>query len=147
MLNREADSADESDVAGAMLESAVPMVRLNTHAAQPVRRNDWLKLLAGLVGSEFEPPVRRRARRYGLTVAGCRLLHHTKHGRPTATRAWLMQVSAGGVMILCEAEVPPGAPVILECPLPKRPIVLTGKVVHCTSTVGGNKIGIQLAFD
>ncbi len=123
------------------------MVRLNARAAQPMRRDDWLKLLAGLVGSEFEPPVRRRTRRYPLKVAGCRLLHHNKHGRATATRAWLMQVSAGGVMILCEAEVPRGAPVLLECPLPRGPIVLTGQVVHCTSTVGGNKIGIQLALD
>jgi len=146
VLNCVADSTDEV-VAGTMTGSAAPMIGSNPPAAKPLRRDDWLRLLAGLVGSELEPPLRRRAQRYPLRIAGCRLLHHTKHGRPTATRAWLMQVSAGGVMVLSEAEVARNAPVLLECPLPCGLVVLSGTVMHCTGTVGGNKIGIRLSFE
>jgi hypothetical protein len=112
-------------------------------------REAWTDLLThGSRAPEVEPPVRRRSRRYGAAALGTgwRILHQKGH-KALELRGKLTNASAEGVMLFCRSEVPRHAPVLVaftsfagdEC-------AVGGEVRHCTGTVGGYKVGVQLHF-
>lgn len=113
----------------------------------PASRSAWRELLARQVPTpELEPPVRRRARRHAIHLGACSVLYRKDH-RPIELRVKLMNASPDGVMVLSREAVPEDiAAVVAFSGDRDTEYVLVGDVVHCTSTVGGYKIGIRLRF-
>jgi hypothetical protein len=112
-----------------------------------VSRDAWQTLLSQHIATpEFEPPVRRGQRRYGVPLGSWRLLLHDKEDRPVEVRATLLNASLAGVMLLSRRELPENIPVLLAFCDGEQEYVLTGAIVHCTSTVGGHKVGVRLRF-
>jgi hypothetical protein len=107
----------------------------------------WQELLACSVSApEFEPPIRRRARRYGVRLGAWRMLY--QNGRkPAELRVTLVNAALDGVMLLSRAEVPENIPTLLAFTADDdEEHQLVGEIVHCTSTVGGYKVGVRLRF-
>ena len=113
----------------------------------PLSRVAWQELLSCCVSApEFEPPIRRHARRYGIQLGAWRLMYQAGR-RLTALRVRLANAAADGVMLLSHADVPDNIPVLLTFTGDRdAEYELVGQVVHCTSTVGGYKVGVRLRF-
>ncbi len=118
-----------------------------TSPAAPLTRDQWQELLTGsLPGSELEPPVRRRCRRYGVNLGTWRLVY-LRETRPAELRVTLLNAALDGLMTRSREELPERVSVVLV--LTTADDVehrLLGEVVHCTGTVGGYKVGIRLRF-
>lgn len=109
-------------------------------------REAWMALLAkGVCGAQFEPPVRRKHRRYPVDLGSWRLLYH-RYRKPFELRVKLLNAAPSGVMVLSREVVPEKADVLLAFGHGDKMHVLSGHVVHCTSTVGGHKVGVKLSF-
>ncbi len=110
-------------------------------------RGAWRRLLARQVRcAEVEPPVRRRQRRYRTPFGTWHLLYH-RAGKPARIRVRLMDAAPDGLMLLLlrQAPVATGLPVLLTLDTDEgENAVLMGVVMHCTSTVGGYKVGVRL---
>lgn len=111
-------------------------------------REAWQALLARSVSApEFEPPVRRRSRRYGAWLGVAWHILYQKGRKLVELRVKLMNAAPEGVMVLSREEVPECIPVLLTFIADvEQEYLLSGKIQHCTSTVGGYKIGVQLCF-
>jgi hypothetical protein len=111
-------------------------------------REAWQALLARSVSApEFEPPVRRRSRRYGAGLGAAWHILYQKGGKLVELRVKLINAAPEGVMVLSREEVPKCVPVLLTFMADaEQECVLRGKIQHCTSTVGAYKIGVQLCF-
>jgi hypothetical protein len=115
---------------------------------RPITHEQWLRMIERYVTDEPEPPVRRGQRRY--TVDGMvtlAVLSADGNGVHTAVRtAPLVQVSDEGIMIRSHAELAQDTVVAMQVYLEDDNFALLGRVMHCTDTIGGYKVGIQLAF-
>ncbi len=62
---------------------------------------------------------------------------------------WLIlnNVSNSGLMLKGETELTPGTRLVAEINPDGVPFYVAGVVMHCTQTVGGFKIGVNLQFD
>jgi hypothetical protein len=111
-------------------------------------REVWIDLLARAIQApQTEPPVRRRSRRYNVCLGGAWRLVYQKAGRLVELGVRLLNASADGVMLLCRSEVPVRIPAVVAfTSAAEGEYMLTGEVRHCTSTVGGHKVGVQLHF-
>lgn len=121
--------------------------RLGTKAAR-LSRAAWTDLLGrGIRTPEVEPAVRRRGRRYGAAVGTAWRILYQKANKVVERRGKLLNASAGGLMMLCQKEVPISAAVaVVFTSVAEDECLLSGEVRHCTSTVGGYKIGLRLHF-
>jgi hypothetical protein len=73
-------------------------------------------------------------------------LYH-RAGKPARIRVRLMDAAPDGLMLLLlrQAPVATGLPVLLTLDTDEgENAVLMGVVMHCTSTVGGYKVGVRL---
>jgi hypothetical protein len=111
-------------------------------------REAWQALLVRSVSApELEPPVRRRSRRYGVWLGAAWHVAYQKRGKPVELRVKLVNASPEGVMVLSREEVSECIPVLLTfTDDAEQEYLLSGKIQHCTSTVGGYKIGVRLCF-
>lgn len=57
-----------------------------------------------------------------------------------------LNVSRRGVLLRVRERIADHTPVVVQMMLVDERIVLLGRVTHCTETVGGFKIGIELRF-
>ncbi len=104
----------------------------------------WLEALACQPladGSEY----RRQEQRHCLVISNVKLACE-QCGHSAVLRGTLMNASASGVLIRQRQQTAPGTLVVISIPLDAELLLLAGEVVHCTQTVGGYKIGIELRF-
>jgi hypothetical protein len=129
------------------LESCTIMDASTRIRMAPVSRSAWQELLARKVPApEVEPAVRRRCRRYTVQLGAWCILY-LKGLNPTELRVKLLNASLDGVMVLSREEVPENVQVVMAFNGDEEiEYVLAGEGVHCTSTVGGYKVGIRLRF-
>lgn len=111
---------------------------------QPITAEEWRDVLVRKVAPEFEPHLRREYRRY--PVQGEVIAHYTYDER-TFKRTWpLLEISLGGITAKAYHEIPADINAMLEVRIDGDTYPVAGRVRHCTSTLGGFKIGIQLRF-
>lgn len=110
-----------------------------------IERNRWCDVIAQHVQPELEPPVRRRARRYGIEFGLARLRDPNASASVPCT-ATVLQVSEFGLMLRNHEELAKGAEIWIEVLLGDETCSLYGVVRHCTETIGGYKIGVELFF-
>ena len=102
----------------------------------------WRKIIAKHIDAKIEAHSRRSWKRYrveGSVIAEYRLddkLHKRSCG--------LLEVSAGGLMIRMDHEIPQGTWIDLQIELEEATLLSTGMTCHCTQTIGGYKVGIRL---
>jgi hypothetical protein len=113
----------------------------------PLSHVAWQELLACSVGApEFEPPIRRRSRRYGVRLGAWRMFYQDGH-KLVELRVKLANAALEGVMLLSHEAVPEDIPAVLAFTADDDDEHrLVGEIVHCTSTVGGYKVGVRLHF-
>ena len=113
---------------------------------RPITREQWLQMIAPYVTTEPEPGVRRAQRRYNVEgmVAVAPI---NAAGSQTAVRTVsLLQLSDDGIMVRSHTDLPLDTIVGMQVYIEDHIFTVLGRVMHCTDTVGGYKIGIQLAF-
>jgi hypothetical protein len=132
---------------GAAKESRTVMESSSPTEMTPLSRAAWHELLARSVQTpELEPPVRRRCRRYGVHMGSWCILYLSGE-RPAELRVKLLNAALDGVMVLSREAVPEEIPALLVLTADEDDEHrLIGEIVHCTSTVGGYKVGVRLQF-
>ena len=105
----------------------------------------WNTAIAKMVKGEFEPQYRRNFRRY--TIDGEIRVTSQADGEPVSESWDLHQVTPVGLSARSSREIPEGARLKLEVHINGQVLRVRGKVKHCTQTIGGYKVGIQLLFD
>jgi hypothetical protein len=108
-------------------------------------QTDWHALVAKLVEGQLEPKWRREYRRHPVRgKIEATSLPDLKVIAPT----WdLREVSNSGLTAGSRKEVAEGDRFILDVSIDEHTIRVKGKVRHCTQTIGGYKVGVQLIFD
>lgn len=136
---------------------------MQTHSTEPrsphiVRASMsrvWLAVLFRHVALQEERPFRRKYNRetyrYNGDFGAVQVFEPDHVALPGAASdgiwAALVQISLGGVMIRSRTPLAVGAHPRLEIALEDEVIYVRGVVRHCTDTVGGYKIGIELLFE
>jgi hypothetical protein len=108
-------------------------------------REAWEKLVdryAGQMGREFRREHGRRN-----TSTGSVKLAFEREGKPVKRTGNLLEFSWEGVQIKQREEITVSTLVLMHVMLSEGEATLAGRVVHCTDTLGGFKVGIQLLFD
>lgn len=104
----------------------------------------WRRILTEQIASEFEANSRRRWRRYPAN--GELKVEFEIDGEPRR-RTWdIIQISAGGLTVRSEEDIPEDTPLMLKINFDGNPIPAKGLSRHCTQTLGGYKLGIKLMF-
>jgi hypothetical protein len=112
---------------------------------EPTDRQVWSDLLITVIHPEIGENRRRHARRY--TTAGEVKLAYERAGRTVRRSFDVLGVSVDGIMARGHCEVDADELVNMEINLNGSPICLRGRVIHCTTGLGGYKIGIKLMFE
>lgn len=107
-------------------------------------RERWQEILAHFPPDES--PEHRRQRSRGDAGYGTVTLAFTDDGKSVERTGRLLNASAAGLMVRQQGKIARGTHVVAKMILADATAVLTGRVVHCTATVGGFKIGIGLSF-
>lgn len=117
-----------------------------------VTRDEWLAVLGRLVRPEIEPLRRRKYRRYSIeppSYGDARLSFRPGRSpttRPAVRSGPVLDISPAGMMVKTYSELPVGVQVSAQVVLDGLRLALRGRVVHCTNTLGGFKVGIELHF-
>lgn len=115
----------------------------------------WMAVLYRHFPLEQEPVYRRayqrEFRRYD-TYSGAASLEYMQDaggGARKMVRRWgaVLDVSPRGLMVRLREQVRESTPVQLEIALENEVVHAQGIVRHCTQTVGGYKVGIELCFE
>ncbi|MFQ5502903.1 MAG: PilZ domain-containing protein [Phycisphaerae bacterium] len=111
-----------------------------------ITKDYWWRFLQRTVAPGNTRDVRfRRSQRYPLqgelklTVDG-----HEEMGFWSLA---LLEVSLEGLSAKASYDIPVDREVIIELNPDAAHIVMKGRVIHCTQTIGGYKVGIELIFD
>ena len=117
---------------------------------ETISQEQWREIVAGYAEPHEEPKVRRTARRFPVSYGRVKLLFVLECAgvrRPQRWDAALLQLSDHGLMVRTERELPAYIGVAVQVALEDETATALGRVVHCTSTIGGYKVGIELSFD
>lgn len=113
-------------------------------------RSNWVTLVRQHVHPEMEPQIRRRQRRYYVDTGFVQLVFYfrspTGGEAPVLREGALLQVSVGGLMVRSLNAIPIDTAVGLCVQFDGHEFALCGRVAHCTQSVSGHKIGIELIF-
>ena len=116
---------------------------------RPITRGQWLKAVDDLGGDLKEPRGSRTHRRH-QTQGAARLSSPpdaNNSGNWIHARARVVGISAGGISLRSEQVIPVDSHVDLELYLAgDDAFTLSGTVVHCTQSVSGFSVGIELLF-
>lgn len=104
----------------------------------------WLRAVTNLPARQ-EPEHRRREER-GLPEFGVANVTFTHHSRRRECSGKIMNASTGGLMLRTHDAISDGVDVELQVAFEDEMFYLTGTVAHCTMSIGGYKIGIELKF-
>lgn len=116
----------------------------NRDAFELMDRETWRAILEQSLEAEPEPPIRRRVRRYSVH-GPCTLHYEIRRMRQSHTLN-LTNVSLTGIMGKSPRDIPMDTEVEIHVPVEDKRFAMRGTVVHCTSTLGGYKVGIELSF-
>jgi len=111
----------------------------------PLTADQWNQLLTRVVAPELGQNLRRQTRRYPVT--GEAKIVFEKGGKIHKRSFDVLNVSRGGLTIKGYDEVKPDTIIELKIVLGAHSAPLKAKVVHCTGTLGGFKIGVKILFD
>lgn len=110
----------------------------------PTSRDVWSKVVSAASLAEMEPKVRRTTRRYScdgeIKVSG------EIEDEPFRETWILLQVSMTGISARAPREVPDATKVTIRWQWGSQELLLRGRVMHSTQTVGGYKVGVRLDF-
>jgi hypothetical protein len=121
------------------------MVTTNEVREAIATKEQWSTAIAAIISAEFEPRCRRSLRRY---PADGEIKATYQVDDEPVSEAWdLYQVSLAGLSARSSREIPEGARLELEVHINGDVLRLRGKVRHCTQTLGGYKVGIEILFD
>jgi hypothetical protein len=115
--------------------------------AEPVEtltREQWEELV--FRNSTKPPDEYRRGQARRDTAWEPVQLAFQKLGDSVVRNGKLMNASAGGVMVRLTENLDYGTMLVMRVIFADQPVVLVGRVVHCTETIGAYKIGIELQF-
>lgn len=107
-------------------------------------RSRWADLVAQCAREASVANRRQETRRFALGATA--RLAFEKSGRPATQFAGVLNVSTDGVMLKSANRIAYGTAVVLQLAITDEPVILAGRVIHCTQTVGGYKVGIELQF-
>jgi hypothetical protein len=107
-------------------------------------REIWSKIVSTVSMAEMEPTMRRSTRRY--SCSGEIKVSGEIDGEPFKQTWVLLQVSATGISARAHIEVPDRLKVAIVWRWQNQELLLSGRVMHSTQTVGGYKVGIRLNF-
>jgi hypothetical protein len=105
----------------------------------------WNKAIAEKVTAETGSLARRSHPRY--TADGEIRVRGQVDDKPVNDTWKLSQVSVEGLTARSFRQIPEGARLNLDVHINGQTLHVRGKVRHCTQTVGGYKVGVQLFFD
>jgi hypothetical protein len=115
---------------------------------ETTQREQW-DVVVSACAAKFNAASRTEFRRKHVRLdadLGTVRLAFDKRGVPTVRTGRLLNASSDGVMIRLQEHLEHGATVLMQMTLADQPVVLVGRVNHCTETVGAFKIGIELQF-
>ena len=95
---------------------------------------------------EEPTPEHRRSNRRRDTAFGMAELVFTLEGRQVQRSGRVLNISPTGLMVKQREPVADGSSVLVKVGCEDGELVLSGRVMHCTETVGGYKLGIELLF-
>lgn len=107
-------------------------------------RQEWWKIVSTYSRAEKEPKYRRVSRRY--TCSGEIKVTGEIDDEPFRQTCALLQISAEGITARARQMIPNDIAIMIHWHRDEQDLVVLGKVVHCTQTIGGYKLGIQLEF-
>lgn len=117
-------------------------------AARPITRQEWADIVAQFSGGRRTPNIKRRQPRFdagGFARLFCKRRDGAREEQ-VCLRCSVLEKSNAGITLRCQDWLHERTDVAVELLLDDRPVVLLGRVVHCTQTVGAFKIGVQLKF-
>jgi len=105
----------------------------------------WADALANQIEPGDDPLIRREHERF-YVVASARLtpIVNGKPCQDDEQTCALLDVSESGIMVRTRMPIAADTPVDVVVYLGDGEYPLVGRVVHCTSTVGANKVGVRL---
>ena len=121
----------------------MPDSRGSTDTVILLSRADWCAWIAHVPAPAHEIGAKRRAVRRALTHGPVEL-RYTAEGHPSRQLGWIMEVSDAGLMVRCPQPVPAQTPVEVTWEDANARFGVRGVIIHCTETVGGFKLGVQL---
>jgi len=107
-------------------------------------RGDWEALVAQHP-EEVTPEHRRQDRRRYTPLGSARLVFK-QDGRPQVRGGKVLNVSSRGMLVWQREDINWGTKVVVQARLGETDTLLFGHVAHCTETVGGFKVGVELQF-
>ncbi len=116
--------------------------RTTMHIRTSSKEERWRHFLARIGGVDYKPDARRTNRRY--TADGDVRISFVEDGNTQHRMLRLLDISMEGMTVKGSNEVPQGTHVTIQLDIDEGPFTASGKVVHCTGTLGGFKIGIRL---
>lgn len=106
------------------------------------KEDRWRHFLARIGGVNYKPDARRTNQRY--TADGDVRISFVEDGDSQHRMLRLLDISIEGMTVKGSNEVPQGTHLTIQLDMDEGPFAASGKVVHCTGTLGGFKIGIRL---
>ena len=108
-------------------------------------REEWLRLVERHMLTH-KPDTRRTHQRAPVPPSPM-LLAFELAGRHVKDNGTVINVSADGIMFRRQKPIRDGLHVVIRLKLDGGLVLLHGSVAHCTQTVSGYSVGIQLVFD
>lgn len=108
-------------------------------------RERWLHLVARHAEA-YPNEYRRSTERHYIGFGSVRLWFNDE-GEQQERTGNLLNISHGGLMVKQYQELEPGTPLKLEVVVGEDTLQLAGHAAHCTQTLGGYKVGVELEFE
>lgn len=109
-----------------------------------LERERWRWFVNLVENGDPESTVRRRESRH--PIVGEISVSFDEAGQTSTRSLSLLNVSHTGLTVKANEALLIGTKVRVEVELDRKPLVVHGRVVHCTGTLAGTKIGIRLQF-
>lgn len=116
---------------------------METRLETPTRQR-WREVLSPYADPE-ESGHRRNDERYYIALGSVKLVFE-ENGAPVERTGRVLNASDGGLMIKQYQDIPSNTQLQIEATIGEESFALAGRVAHCTQTVGGFKVGIELEF-
>lgn len=112
----------------------------------PVTADHWIRFVDKVASELGDHDPRRLNRREPFENYEDVKLFIQDAGDVRHCLARITEVSVGGVSLWTDCEVPVCTRVMFEFHPDNKPVKVKGRIVHCTQTVGGYKVGIEIEF-
>ena len=105
----------------------------------------WKRFLKRTVAPEHKSDIQRAEPRYPLS--GETKVSFEDADETSVRRLALLNGSQDGLTTKGQTPIALDTQVVLEMNPEGTPFTIHGRIIHCTETVGGYKIGIELRFE